>query len=180
MEVTATITSVRIPALAAMLKLEDQPNTEFNIGSGRIVVVRDSDGYIEARKGFPPYSDVGDLKAGAVAIFTVPYYTDRAPYTIYTEVRVQRADGTKICRADCSLVADSTEWYLIDARLNLPPGSPGLSQSLICPISVCTVGYYINTIAVEPEHVIIDDEEWPDFYEMDTPFWRSPALYTIN
>jgi len=168
MEMTVTITSVKVPARAEMLLADDGPTAEFSLGVGRIVVVRDGDDYIEVRRTFPGWY----FQAGEVVTLIFNYNAAEAPYKVYGEVSVAAAplpeEGARICRADCSVVGDATGWYIFELYISD-------YDYAYCPPSVChdPVGSYNYFLAVEPGHVITDIED-------SQPYWRSPALYTIN
>jgi len=192
MEVTVAITSVRMPARAIITLSTDIPITEFSFPGGMIKVVRDSDGYIESRNYLRSHDwEDSYLRAGESTTVIFPYYADKAPYTVYAEVPVYPGGsaGANLSKADCYPIANAYkgDWYWFSVYRN----SAGVWGNSVCPCLgksysygyyyglQCVYSYY-NQIAVEPEQVINDTYMFVPYYGYNQPFWRSPALYTIN
>jgi len=186
MEVTVTITSMKIPQRAGAALAPDRPNTEFRINNMRITVVnRDDD--VVARSWF-------NIQAGTEATVYFPYDNTKTPYHIYLEHRAygpangyglpEGEEGVIMCRADCSNVVDAPgvvadEWFYlggVEYSSCQPSYDPSCHAS--CPYPACSASYdpvFVNLdgLAVDPVNVI-----WSPYD--DDYVWRSPVLFTID
>jgi hypothetical protein len=186
MELTVTITSVKIPERAAMIFAPDRPNTEFAIGRGRIAVRKNSDGSLMGYGGTTPshwgrYYVGGILEKDTVTTVTFPYDSNSA-YNVDAEVRVKPASvlDTVGCRPDCTPISGGYIAYSydvpvpseneIDTYWALYYYSTEYNSWSIggCPASLC-LGNWAD--------IGFDSNVFPS--SDGTFWWRSPALGCI-
>jgi len=181
MELTVTITSLKVPERAAMILANDPPSVEFGFDNSRITVVRNSNTSIVGAKwfnfvqSFPGTNSFQHpMYAGATVTFNFPYDATAAPYNVYAEIETSGQGGSTIYKADCTLVPGNSGWYWLytSAYYN------NFANIASCPNPPFT-GSYLGFIAVDttnPQHFVRDIGAGGGW----TYFWRSPALFTIN